>query len=107
MADTDYDTYKSDRKDRSLASLVVAAADAERSVQEEIRTGFGEGRIVAAAQNFARSLVNEPGNVLTPTVLGERAKAMCEEAGLAVRGALDGEDPGTEDGRVLGGGAGV
>ena len=82
LADPDYDTYKSDRKDKALSSLTLVAANAERSVQEEIRDGLSEGRIVAGAQNFARSLVNEPGNVLTPTVLGERTKAMCAEAGL-------------------------
>ncbi len=41
-----------------------------------------KGLIVAAAQNFTRSLVNEPGNVLTPTELGRRAAAMCAEMGL-------------------------
>ncbi len=82
LADADYDTYKSDRKDRSIAVLSVVAPSLERSVQEEIRTGFGEGKIVAGAQNFARSLVNEPGNVLTPTVLGERTAAMCARVGI-------------------------
>ncbi|MGC2582208.1 MAG: leucyl aminopeptidase, partial [Acidobacteriaceae bacterium] len=33
-------------------------------------------------QNFTRSLVNEPGNRLTPTIFGERAAAMCREVGL-------------------------
>jgi leucyl aminopeptidase len=47
-----------------------------------LQRGFEEGLIVAAGQNFARVLVNEPGNVLTPTSLGARAKAMCDEAGL-------------------------
>ncbi len=82
LADADYDTYKSDRKDRSITALTVVAANTERLVQGEIGAGFGEGRIVAAAQNFTRSLVNEPGNVLTPTVLGERVRAMCAEVGL-------------------------
>ena len=82
LADPDYDTYKSDRKDKALSSLTLVAANAERSVQEEIRDGLSQGRIVAGAQNFARSLVNEPGNVLAPTVLGERTKAMCAEVGL-------------------------
>ena len=59
------------------------AKDGERSMKTEVQEGFEEGLIVAGAQNFARQLVNEPGNVLTPTVLGARAKAMCEEAGLA------------------------
>jgi len=82
LADTDYDTYKSDRKDRSITALTVVAANTERSVQEEIRAGFEVGRVVAVAQNFTRSLVNEPGNVLTPTVLGERVRTMCGEVGL-------------------------
>ena len=54
----------------------------EEITRAEIQAGFEEGQILATAQNFARSLVNEPGNVLTPTVLGQRAKAMCTEAGL-------------------------
>ena len=83
LADPDYDTYKSDRKDKALRSVTVISADGERSVQEEIRAGFTEGRAVAAGQNFTRALVNEPGNVLTPTEFGKRAKAMCAEMGLA------------------------
>ena len=34
------------------------------------------------SQNFTRSLVNEPGNKLTPTILGQRAVAMADEVGL-------------------------
>lgn len=82
LADADYDTYKSDRKDLSLNTLSVIAKEEEKSTRTEIQAGFDEGVIVAEAQNFARSLVNEPGNVLTPTVLGERAAAMCAEMGL-------------------------
>ncbi len=82
LADPEYDIYKSDRKDRSITTLAIVSAQVERSVQEEIRRGFAEGLIVSAAQNFTRSLVNEPGNVLTPTVLGERTRAMCAEMGL-------------------------
>ncbi|HZY74567.1 MAG TPA: leucyl aminopeptidase [Edaphobacter sp.] len=82
LADADYDTYKSDRKDTSLLTLSVIAKEAERSTRAEIQKGFDEGVIVAEAQNFTRSLVNEPSNVLTPTVLGQRAAAMCAETGL-------------------------
>ena len=38
--------------------------------------------IVGESQNFARSLVNEPGNKLTPTILGQRAAQMAQEVGL-------------------------
>jgi leucyl aminopeptidase len=82
LAELDWDTYRSDRKDRSVRSLAVIAHEEEKSTRAEIQEGFDEGLIVAAAQNFARSLVNEPGNVLTPTELGKRAAAMCAEVGL-------------------------
>jgi leucyl aminopeptidase len=82
LADMDYDTYKSDRKDASMQTLSVIVKQSEKSTQAEIQEGFDEGLIVAAAQNFTRSLVNEPGNLLTPTVLGQRAAAMCAEMGL-------------------------
>ena len=82
LAEMDYDIYRSDRKDRSVHALAVVAKETEKSTMAEIQQGFDEGLIVAAAQNFARSLVNEPGNVLTPTVLGQRAAAMCAEMGL-------------------------
>jgi leucyl aminopeptidase len=78
VAESDYDTYRSDRKDLSVDSMTLIAPDSDAGIQR----GFEEGRIVAAAQNFTRSLVNEPGNVLTPTELGARAKAMCGDAGL-------------------------
>jgi leucyl aminopeptidase len=83
LAEPDWDTYRSDRKDLSVTSLTVAVKTADASTRAEVQAGFEEGLIYSRAQNFARSLVNEPGNVLTPTELGRRAKAMCDEMGLA------------------------
>jgi len=40
------------------------------------------GVILAESQNFTRDLVNEPGNLMTPTELANRAKAMAAESGL-------------------------
>jgi len=40
--------------------------------------------IVAEAVNYARDLVNEPPNVLTPAELAQRASAMAQELGLEV-----------------------
>ena len=77
VGDFDPDTYRSDRTDKSIERLTVVVDDGEAA-----QTGFAEGNIIGQAQNFARSLVNEPGNRLTPTVLGERAKGMCEQYGL-------------------------
>jgi leucyl aminopeptidase len=74
----DPDTYKSDRKDQQVDSLtVVASGD-----QKQLQRAMDEARIVGESQNFTRELVNEPSNRLTPTILGERAKKMCEEVGL-------------------------
>jgi leucyl aminopeptidase len=41
-----------------------------------------QARIVGESQNFTRELVNEPSNRLTPTILADRAKKMCESVGL-------------------------
>ena len=76
----DADTYRSERKDVSLQSFTLAApAGADQSA---VRTAFNEGVIIGESQNFTRTLVNEPGNKLTPTVLGERAAQMAAEVGL-------------------------
>jgi leucyl aminopeptidase len=82
VGEIDYDTYKSDRQDRSVQKLTILSRQMEKLAGTEIQEGFNEGLIVAAAQNFTRSLVNEPGNILTPTVLGGRTAAMCGEIGL-------------------------
>jgi leucyl aminopeptidase len=76
----DYDTYRSERKDVSIEAVALLCPDA--AAKDDIQRGFNEGLVIAGAQNFTRSLVNEPGNVLTPTILGQRAKAMADEAGL-------------------------
>ncbi len=80
VADYDPDIYHSDRKDRSMNAVTVFAS--ERIDQAGTLAGLKEGIAIGEAQNFARTLVNEPGNVLTPTVLGERAAAMCKANGL-------------------------
>jgi len=79
LGDFDPDTYRSDRKDLSVQLFVLAAPGTEKSVVE---TAFAEGVIVGESQNFTRSLVNEPGNKLTPTILGQRAAEMAAEVGL-------------------------
>ena len=80
VGDFDADTYRSDRKDQSIQSFTLAVAGgADRA---DVEAAFAEGTIVGESQNFARSLVNEPGNKLTPTILGQRAAMMAQEVGL-------------------------
>jgi len=80
VGDYDPDTYRSDRKDQSVKSFTLAAA--EKADKTALEAAFAEGVIVGESQNLTRSLVNEPGNKLTPTVLGHRAARMAEEVGL-------------------------
>jgi len=82
VADFDIDIYRSDRKDHAIKLASMLAKENDTKSQTEIQTGFDEGVILGNAQNFARSLVNEPGNVLTPTELGRRTAVMCAEQGL-------------------------
>src|SRR5215475_8058669 len=74
----DPDTYKSDRKDQTVQSLTVVAAGNNAALQQVL----DESRTLAESQNFTRELVNEPSNRMTPTILAERAQAMCKETGL-------------------------
>jgi leucyl aminopeptidase len=80
VGDFDPDTYRSDRKDQSIRSFSVAAI--EDVDKPFVESAFAEGVVVGESQNFTRSLVNEPGNKLTPTVLGRRAAEMAESVGL-------------------------
>src|SRR6266436_6226334 len=82
-ADFESDKYKTDKKnDKNIESILIAGySDAERAAGEK---GLSRGRIIADAQNFARDLINEPSNKLTPRILAQKAEAMAKEAGLAV-----------------------
>jgi len=84
LGDFDSDTYRSDRKDLSVQRFVLAAPHAapDAVTKSAVKAAFAEGVIVGESQNFTRSLVNEPGNKLTPTILGQRAAEMAAEVGL-------------------------
>jgi leucyl aminopeptidase len=77
----DPDYYKSDRTEQKIDELtVIAPANTDAKA---LQSGIDIGTIIGESQNFTRDLVNEPGNRMTPTILGDRAKKMCEEIGLA------------------------
>ena len=80
IGDFDPDTYRSDRKDQSIQSFTLAAPAG--TDQTTVEAALAEGVIIGECQNFARSLVNEPGNKLTPTILGQRAAQIAQEVGL-------------------------
>ncbi|MBI2687550.1 MAG: leucyl aminopeptidase [Acidobacteria bacterium] len=64
------DTHKSKKDERTeLASFRILAASGDAGAVRR-------GNILGESQNFTRGLANEPGNILTPPVLVERARAM-------------------------------
>jgi leucyl aminopeptidase len=80
VGDFDPDTYRSERRDLSIETLTIAApAGSDRG---KIEGAVAEGAIIGESQNFARALINEPGNKLTPTILGQRAAMMAQKLGL-------------------------
>ncbi|HTT33433.1 MAG TPA: leucyl aminopeptidase [Methylomirabilota bacterium] len=82
-ADFESDKYKTEKKNgKNIESVSVAGySDAERAAGEK---GLSKGRVIAESQNFARDLINEPSNKLTPTILAQKAEAMAKSAGLYV-----------------------
>jgi len=82
-ADFETDKYKTEKKNNKFIDSVSITGyrDSEKTAAEN---GIARGRTIAEAQNFARDLVNEPSNKLTPTILADKAQAMAKEAGLAV-----------------------
>ena len=77
------DKYKTEKKNgKELEAAVLAGWDAATAAEAE--RGVARGRVIAESQNYARELVNEPSNRLTPRILAERAEAMAREAGLGV-----------------------
>src|SRR5208337_4219166 len=76
----DPDYYRSDRKDQKIdAVTIVASGNADHVALEKAAQ---EAQIIGESQNFTRDLVNEPSNRMTPTILGDRAKKVCQEVGL-------------------------
>jgi len=76
----DPDYYRSDRKDQKIDELTILASG--NSDKAALEKAANEAQIIGESQNFTRDLVNEPSNRMTPTILGDRARKMCQEVGL-------------------------
>ncbi|MBZ5536882.1 MAG: leucyl aminopeptidase [Acidobacteriia bacterium] len=90
LAHFDIDRYKTDNEPKNpIQTVLLAGGDQAR--KPAILQAIERGRIVAEAQNFARELINEPSNKLTPTHLAERASVMAREFDLRIE-ILERED---------------
>jgi leucyl aminopeptidase len=75
--------HTSDKTENHLERLTfLAHAGNGKGDLEEIKTGVERGRIIAEAANFAREVINEPSNVLTPTELARKAEEVAKTYGL-------------------------
>jgi leucyl aminopeptidase len=83
IADFDIDFYRADRKDLSIHTATILHLEADQKLEAQMQQGLSEGSVIGQSQNFARSLINEPGNILTPTEFARRTTAMCAEFGIA------------------------
>lgn len=62
------------------AALIVVEYDATRV--DAVRDGARVGQVAAEKANFARDLINEPGNYLTPRELAQRLRTQAEQQGV-------------------------
>lgn len=73
--------YKTEKEEPPLQQLVLAAPAGARSLAE---AAAARAKILGEATNYARRLVNEPANLMTPSTLAEEARAIAREHGLEV-----------------------
>ncbi|MBI1353194.1 MAG: leucyl aminopeptidase [Acidobacteria bacterium] len=73
------DVYKTEgRKESSLRELLLLATG------DAVELGLARGTAIGDGQNTARKLAVEPGNLLTPAVLVEKARELAADAGLGI-----------------------
>ena len=73
-----YKSGKNKEDDQKIETLTIAGPGDAKSLETQLEVG----RIVGESMNFTRDLVNEPSNLMTPTILAERAKKMASDVGL-------------------------
>lgn len=79
----DPNEYKTqERETVQVGELILVGEGVSNS--PELQQAVTVGRITAEATNFARQLVNEPANKLTPSDMVERARATAQEYGLEI-----------------------
>ena len=76
------DKYKTKEKnDKSISTFVVCIDGAKPA---DLKDGIARGTAIGESMNFTRDLANEPPNILTPTEMAKRARAMAAEVGLKI-----------------------
>jgi leucyl aminopeptidase len=79
LATFDPGLHKTGRPAPTLATLRIAGAG---PASTEAAEAIALGRVYADAQNFARSIVQEPSNYMTPDHMAQHARRIARDAGL-------------------------
>ena len=82
MAEYKFDKYKSDKKTSTLEQFTIIYTQEEGL--QNINNGINEGIVLGHANLLARTLVNEPANILTPIELAAEAKKAGDESDFEV-----------------------
>ncbi len=75
----DIDKYRKDKNKQEITNFVLFVEGAKPA---DLKNGLSQGEIIGDSMNFTRDLANEPPNILTPTEMANRAKAMAKQTGL-------------------------
>lgn len=82
LTDYRYEKYKANKEASKISEIHIVCENAD--IMNEIDMGITEGKILGDATIFARDLVNEPANHLTPIELANQVKNAGEEYGFEV-----------------------
>ncbi|ARU63103.1 leucyl aminopeptidase [Tumebacillus avium] len=78
-------TVKNLKKHQAVSKLTdLIVVESDESKQAAIEKGLEIGRIYAEGTNYARDLINEPANILTPTRLAELATDVAVQTGMGI-----------------------
>ena len=75
-----YFTKKEDNS-KELKDLQIVTTEKEK---KQVEQAIKKGRTIAEATNWARDLVNEPSNYLTPVKMAEAAQGLAKDYGLSI-----------------------
>ncbi len=78
-----FDRHHTRAEDRPRGAVdAITLVDASARRLAALQRGVEAGSILAEATNLTRDLANEPANLMTPTIVAERAQAVAAETGL-------------------------
>jgi leucyl aminopeptidase len=82
-ADYESDKYRTEKKPQRVIDS-VSLLGFDTGLGDALKDAVEEGRVIGESANFARDLINEPSNRLTPRMLAARAEAMAKDVGLGI-----------------------